>query len=104
MNKYLLYQPSRVYKDQNGNEYPDIFSLDLEKFEETRKPLTPTLTESDIYRFDIFCYEFYKTTKISLFILLINTIGLPHRLNPGEKLKLPDPVDIDNFKKRVLNE
>lgn len=96
-NRYLVIEESSKYKDSYGNTYPDIFTFPIKKFKTTEMPFSYTLTEVDIYRFDLLIYSYYGSPEYDDIVLWYNKIQHIADVMPGTQIELPTKNDIDNF-------
>jgi len=96
-SKYLTMQSSKVYKDIEGNYYPDIFTFGINNINIVNKPTKYYLSDQDISRFDILMYNYYGSSEYDQLVLWINNIEHIADKNPGDTIYLPDKEDLDSF-------
>ena len=96
MNRYNTCHKS-IHKDEFGNHYFDIFTLPLENLKITNVPQKYFLTESDIVRFDLLVYSFYKDCSYDELVLYYNKIGNIYDVEIGSEILFPSKRDLDNF-------
>lgn len=98
-NRYLVIKESEEHSDTNGNFYPDIFSIPINNFKPQKAPQIYTLSERDIYRFDLLIFNYYKDSNYDDIILMLNNIEHISDVEPGTKILLYDVEDINSFYK-----
>lgn len=96
-NKYLTMEKSKIYKDEFGNAFPDIFSFKIDKFQYTQASQKYALTSEDIKRFDLLIQNFYGTSEFEDLVLWLNRILLITDKNPGDIIFLPTTHDLENY-------
>lgn len=82
---------------QNEIQLYDLASLDWSKFTFKRGFIPHYLTQAEVDRAWTVSYAFFGTTEFEDFIWLVNNIVNPFELVPGQMLKIPDRLDIDDF-------
>lgn len=96
-SKYLTIKKSTVYKDSNGNEYPDIFTFPVDKLKFKSKAQKYILNSNDIDRFDILISDYYGIADYDDLVLWFNDIDHIADITPGTTIYLPDKSDLDEF-------
>jgi len=96
MNRYNTCSES-IHKDEFGKNYYDIFTLPIENLKITNVPQKYFLTESDIVRFDLLVYSFYKDCSYDELVLYYNKIGNIYDVEIGSEILFPSKRDLDNF-------
>ena len=96
-NKYLTMEKSKIYKDEFGNYYPDIFSFKIDKFNFTKASQKYVLTSQDIRRFDILIQNYYGNSDFEDLVLWLNKIKLISDKNPGDIIYFPATSDLESY-------
>ena len=98
-SRYTVMKPSKQV-NTNGEAFPDVCSMPLDRFDWFGIPRKHYVTERDIDRIDMLMYEEYGYANYDDVILMKNGIGSVHLLEPGDLLLLPQKNDIENFMAR----
>lgn len=96
-HKYLTMNKSKIYQDEFGNYYPDIFSFKIEKFLFSKATQKYVLTTEDIKRFDLLIQGYYGSADFEDLVLWLNEINLIEDKNPGDIIFLPSQYDLENY-------
>lgn len=98
----MRYQLMTQSNDQSEKltYYYDPLTIPIEQFEPSRKPTAYRLTQVDIRRPDLFVAAIYGSDRYRDFIMIYNRVKLVYDLKPGDVLRLPEKIDIDQFVSR----
>lgn len=98
-NRYKLMKESEV-KNSKEKAFPDVMTFPLNKFRTNSRPKEHILSKSDIERFDLLIYRYYRLPDYDDFVLWYNGVGDVRSLEPGDVLKMPSKRDIERFYSR----
>lgn len=96
-SRYDLMRRSETEVDEAGEYYFDPLSFPLTKFRVTKSPLEHFLTSSDISRIDLLMFKAYNSPVYDDIIMWLNNLGILDDIEEGQKMLLPEKVDIDDF-------
>ena len=95
--KYLVMRASDIYKDDQGNAYPNIFTSPLNNFQYNDVAQKYILTSADIRRFDILINSYYGNANYDDIILWLNKIEHIADVEVGTVIYLPSKKDLTDF-------
>lgn len=98
-HRYKLMRSSEE-KSSKEQAFPDVLTYPLKQFRTSSKPKEHVLSKSDIERFDLLVYRYYRMADYDDFILWYNGIGDVRSLEPGDILTFPSKTDIERFYSR----
>ena len=96
--EYILMSESTTDFDETGIARADLFTYPFNNFANEFPLQTYVLTETDVYRFDLFILETYGEVNFYLkFVLWYNNINILDEEHIGVKILVPNKRDLDNF-------
>lgn len=95
-SRYMTIKASEV-TDEDGNNYPDLFTFPIKHFKFSDPLKKVTITQRYINRFYLVCYDAYGTTDYDDIILWLNSISSTHELELGSTIYIPSKADLDKF-------
>lgn len=96
-SRYDVMKESTTLFDVDGNAYYDPLTFPARKFKATKSVLEYFLTENDIKREDLLMFRAYGVAELDDIIQILNGIAILDDVEPGERILLPDRVDLENF-------
>lgn len=95
-SRYDLMKKSHV-KDEKGNEYPDVLTMDLKNVTFVNPLLKTQATQRYSNHPYMLTYDEYNICYFDDLVYWLNGVSYPPELRDGETLYIPNLADLNHF-------